>query len=437
MCRRLRALLLLSGLAVALPASAAGVKLERGSANVKLALLLQGWFALEPGAAPSGNSLDTDFFLRRARLLMPGQLNETVQFFISLDSTDLGRRGDLDVDISLLDAWVEFVLDDGFIIDIGKLMVPFSHNGMQSAVSLHPLDRHDDLLRYPNGSHRGLRDFGVMIRGLLFDRFVEYRLAVLNGAHGNLDSVDREDAAAVGWSEPKDPRNPHDWPRFAARLAVNVFDADGDAGAGGFFYDGIYLAINDDGTVISPSTVFSFGVSADWQRDMNVIWEQYSVAATEGRERKVAKRSDYWAVSGDLFFDVGIDAEGEIGAAGQVNVYYYYHGSRSAMDHTDPVVTDRELAYYGGDPRMYTGIGVFGELGFRYDMYELMFGLDWFAALEADGGDSDRGDLLTVFGGLNLWWLAHDTNIKLQAGATQEDGSDWKLRIFIQAQLLF
>jgi len=436
MRRRSCALLLLACLSASVPASAAGVEITKGEANLKLALLVQGWFMLEPQAAPSGDSLDTDFFLRRLRLILPGQLSDVVRFFVSIDSTDLGRRGNLEIDASVLDAWVEFALDEGFIVDIGLLMVPYSHNGMQGAVTLHALDRHVDLLRYPRGGHKGLRDFGVMIRGLLFDRLLEYRLAVFNGVHGDLSDVEREDDAGVEWSEPRDPRNPHDWPRFSARLAVNVFDADGDAGAGGFFYDGIYLTTSDDGTVISPSTVFSIGVSADWQRDLNAVWEPYSVTVAELRDsRKVASREDYWAVAGDLFFDVGIDDEGEIGAAGQVNVYYYYHGSRGGM--APAPHEDLELAYYGGDPRMYTGIGLFGELGFRYDMYELIFGLDWFAALEAGGEDSDRGDLLNVFGGLNLWWLAHATSIKLQAGATQEDGSDWKLKIQFQAQLLF
>ena len=401
-------------------AAAAGVEISKGDASLKLALLLQGWAAMEPDAAPSGNSLDTDLYLRRLRLLFIGKLNDTVRFFVETDSPNFGKRGNLNVDTFIQDAWVEFALDDWFIVNAGMLLVPFSHHGMQGAVTLHSLDYHGSLIRYPSGSTKVWRDFGVMVRGLLLNRLLEYRVALLNGVHGDSSMVTETKDNAT-WTQIKDPRNPHDWPRLTMRLTLNVFDADGDAGAGGFFYDGIYLKRTDKG-VVSPSKVLSFGVSADWQRDLNVTWKP----AQNGAVREIDERKDYFAVAADMFFDLPVDEDGLFGLCGQLNFYYYDHGSREG----DAAAS----SFYAGDSKLYTGVGLFTEAGLRYDAYELVFGLDWFEALEAEG---DAGDMLSVLGGLNWWWLAHSTSLKAQLGVTQQDGGDWKFKAVLQAQLLF
>ncbi|NOZ87325.1 MAG: hypothetical protein GXP49_13865 [Deltaproteobacteria bacterium] len=409
-----------TGLFYSARAKAAGVEIKKGEASLKLALFLQGWTTLEPNKAPSGKSIDLDLFLRRARLLFIGKLNDVVQFFVETGSPNFGKHGNLDVDMFIQDAWAEFDIKDWLIVNAGMLLVPFSHHGMQGAFTLHGLDQHIDLIKYPRGSTRVWRDFGVMIRGLLLNRLLEYRVALLNGVHGD-SSIENVTLDRMTWSQIKDPRNPHDWPRLTFRLALNIFDADGDAGAGGFFYDGIYLKQTDQG-IISPSKVLSFGFSADWQRDLNVTWKQ----AQAGKIREIGSRTDYFAVAGDLFFDMPVDNEGLVGLCGQVNMYYYDHGSRSK--------TSAINSFYAGDSGLYTGVGLFTEAGIRYDAYELMFGLDWFEALKSVG---DQGDLLTVLGGLNWWWLAQSTNLKIQFGVTQLEKQDWDFKAILQAQLLF
>ena len=197
---------------------------------------------------------------------------------------------------------MELNLHDALQIDVGMLLVPFSHHGMQGAVSLHSLDYHAGLIRYPTGSHMVWRDFGVMVRGLLWEDRVEYRLAVLNGVRGGAD----------------DPRNPNDWPRLTARLTFNLFDAEGGSGTGGFFYDGLYLE-KKDGAVVSTRRILSLGLSADWQKDLNVDLD--TNGATE-------RRGDYFALSVDLFWDLPLDTSRRLGLSGQVNFYYYDHGDR-------------------------------------------------------------------------------------------------------------
>jgi hypothetical protein len=363
-------------------APAAGVKVGDDNTYAKIALLLQAWSVFTDGGAPDPDSLDTDFYLRRMRLLLFGQLNDRVNFFVETDNPNFGKQGDFSSRTFVQDAWVELDLHGALQIDVGMLLAPFSHHGMQGAVSLHSLDYHSELIRYPAGSHVVWRDFGVMARGLLWKDRIEYRLAILNGVHGGAD----------------DPRNPNDWPRLAARLTFNLFDAEGGPGTGGFFYDGLYLSKTDEG-VVSTRKIVSLGVSADWQKDLNV-----DLDAAGG----VRDRDDYFALAADLFWDLPLDSGGLLGLAGQVDFFYYDHGEE------------------------YTGYGLLSELGLRYDRVELLVCLDWF-----DSNGSDVGDLLFVYGGFNFWWLGHSTSIKLQAGESKKDGGDWSIAGQVQVQLLF
>ncbi len=329
-------------------------------------------------------------------MLFSGQLNEKINFFIETDTPNFGKRGDFSTRTFVQDAWLEFNLDPSLQIDAGMLLAPFSHNGMQGATTLHTLDYHS-LMRYPTGSNLVWRDFGLMVRGLLFEQMLEYRLAVMSGVHGSA----------------ADPRNPHDWPRLSARLTFNLFDADGQPGVGGFFYDGIYLAKTDDG-IVSPKKMLSFGVSADWQKDLNVSLDDLG---------SVTGRDDYFGVSGDLFWDLPLDTDKKLGLAGQVDFYYYDHGNRL----TSFYLTDAKYA------SEYSGYGLLSEAGVRYDAYELVLGFDWFEATESD---NNKGDLLSIWGGLNFWWLAHNCSLKLQAGGSKVSGGDWGMLALLQAQLL-
>ena len=389
---------ILLGAGILSRAPAAGLKIGDDDTHVKIALLLQGWSTFTAEGAPDPDSLDTDFYLRRMRVLLFGQLNDKVNFFVETDNPNFGKQGDFSSRTFVQDAWVEFNLHDALQIDVGMLLVPFSHHGMQGAVSLHSLDYHAGLIRYPAGSHMVWRDFGVMVRGLLWAERIEYRLAVLNGVRGGAD----------------DSRNPNDWPRLTARLTANLFDAEGGAGTGGFFYDGLYLEMKN-GEVVSTRRILSLGLSADWQKDLNV-----DLDGAGG----VEERGDYFALSADLFWDLPLDAGRRLGLSGQVNFYYYDHG-------------DRERSFYEaleGFHSEYTGYGLLSEAGLRYDAFEVLLSLDWFEATRADG---NAGDLLSIYGGFNFWWLGHAASIKLQAGEEKKDGGAWRFTAHVQAQLLF
>ena len=404
--------ILLSSLFVAGQASAAGIKIGNEDTYLKIGLLLQGWGAFTHEGAPDGESLDTDFYLRRMRVLLFGQLNDKVQFFVETDNPNFGRGGEFSGNMFIQDAWMEFNLHEAFQVDVGMLLVPFSHHGMQGAVSLHTLDYHAALLKYPRGSNKGWRDYGLMVRGLFLDRMFEYRLAILNGVHGGAE----------------DPRNPNDIPRVAARLTFNLFDSESGPGTGGFFWDGIYLKQTEAG-VVSTKKVVSIGASVDWQADLNV--HRNPGQTDPSADNFVEGRGDYLAAAADVFVDLPLNDEKTLSLTGQLNFYYYDHGDRSSSSMAD----GNSRSFYGLDPGAeYTGYGLMSELGVRYDAYELLMSVDWFNATKSDG---DEGDLLAVYGGLNWWWFGHSTSIKLQAGGSRVSGGDFGILAIVQAQLLF
>ncbi len=398
----------------ALPARA-GVKVGDDKNFLNIGLLLQGHAGLTQDAAYDKESWDTDLFLRRTRILFSGQLSDKVNFFVETDATKLGKEGDFSANMFIQDAWVEFNLHPALQIDVGMLILPFSHQGMQGATTLHALDYHLGLMKYPARSQLVWRDFGVMARGLFLNNKLEYRFGIFNGVRAFAAKTSGTTTTAG------DPRNPHDAPRMAGRLAFNLFDSEGGAGLAGFFYKGINLKPTDAG-LITNKKIVSIGVSADWQPELN---GKLTVSnATDRTQDTYTDKSDYYAIAADVFVDYPIRPDGLMAATGQVDFYYYNHGERAGSYYAD--------AKSAGE---YTGYGIASEVGVRYDKWEPVLSVDWFDATESTG---DAGDTLAIYGGVNWWYMGHAANVKLQFGGSKKDGAeDFTLAALAQVQLLF
>lgn len=392
---------------------------------LKIGGLLQGWMTLTEDGAPNGKDLETEFYLRRMRLMFYGQINKWVNFFVETDNPNFGKGGNLTPVTFIQDAYLEFNLHPAIQVDVGMILVPFSHHGMQGATSLMGLDYHSSLIRYPGGSHKVWRDFGVMLRGMPLGKWLEYRVGVFNGVHGNAGPKNYTDFSAA-----TDPRNPKDLPRITGRLTFNIFEEEGGAGVGGMFYDGIYLKNTDEG-VVSTKQVLSVGVSVDWQKDLNAKWGAKPDAPADPNDplptRSIDSRDDYLAVAGDIFADIPLDAKKLWSLNGQVNFYFYSFGDRKDGD---------TWLDSTGDAASYTGVGLSSELGLRYDRYQPVILVDWYNAIKAPGGNT--GDFLGIYGGFNYWLFGHSTSIKVQFGGESLNGNDdWGLAGKLQAQLLF
>jgi len=405
------------------PPANAGVKVAGDDTTyLKIGGLLQVHGAIAKDGAPTGNDPGMEFYLRRMRLMVYGQLNDKVNYFIETDSPRLGLKGNHSMNMFIQDAYMELNLHKAIQIDVGMLLTPFSHHGMQGATSLLGLDYHGGMIKYPSGSTKVWRDYGIMIRGMLSKMF-EYRIAIMNGVHGN------KDPKTYGTNTiDTDPRNAKDLPRVTTRFTFNFLDPEGGPGVGGMFYDGLYIKKTDDG-IVSTKKVLSVGTSFDWQHNLNIQYKPTSVDGTTEAPlaRSIDKSDDYFAVAGDLFWDIPLGAKKIMSLNGQINGYYYNHGDRS-----------KGLSYYDmvGNKSNFTGYGVASELGFRYSAYTVLASFDWFDSTDAI--TSDTGDFMSISGGFNYWMFAQGFNIKAQLGGTKAGGSDeWGVAGTLQAQLLF
>ncbi len=339
-----------------------------------------------------------------------GQLTKWLNFFIETEQANFGKNGDWGGRMFIQDAYVELNPHPAFQLDVGMMLPALSHHANQSATSLLGMDYHGALVKYPTGSTMVWRDMGVMVRGLVLKDRLDYRLAVWSGVHGS----------------GSDPRNPKDLPRLSGRLTANVFDAEGGGGVGGMFFDGLYIK-QDGRHVVSTKRVLSFGVSFDWQPDLNV---QYATRAPdadpETPDRPIAY-SDYVAVAGDVFWDLPFGENKILSANGQMDFYYFNHGDRR---------TSTGNWYYNtvGNSLNYTGWGMFGEYGIRYSKFQGLFSMDVYDSTEADG---KTGDYLMFAGGFNYYLLAHATTLKLEIGADKSGDNDWKAAMKFQLQLVF
>jgi hypothetical protein len=387
---------------------------------LKIGGLVQVQASSTEDAAPNREAWDTEFYLRRTRLLFFGQLNPLVNYFIDTDIPNFGRNGDTSGRMVIQDAFVELNFSDAVQLDLGMLLVPFSHHGSQGATSLFTLDYHPDVMAYPVGSNYGWRDFGLMVRGMPAGPWFEYRLAVLNGVRGQPRVTDETTGARTG-----DGRNPGDYPRLTARLVGNLFDPEGGPGTGGFYPDAVYLEKNENG-IVSPKKVLSFGLSADYQPGLVVNQRASEPIST------IVSRDAYYAVAGDVNWDIPLVPARTMATTGQVNVYYWYHGDRDPATGLVPPAGARE-------PQV-TGMAVAAEAGFRYQEYAPVLIFDAYRPT-MNAADDHTGELTRMALGFGYFPYAHAFNVKAQFGVEKKgSGSsegEYKGSVLAQAQLFF
>jgi hypothetical protein len=202
--------------------------------NFKFGFLLQGQGDWTQN--PANDSTAQNLFLRRARLLVGGQVAKNVTFFFETDSPNLGKVvGGSKVTSGLIvqDAFVSWKLSEEFIFDGGLILTGIAHNSLQSAASLISIDYgpHSFLYSGPEQNVVG-RDTGFQVRGYPAKKKLEYRVGVWQG---NRDATSRN---ALRWT---------------SRVQYNFLDADT-----GFFYTG---------TSMGKKKIFAIGGGCDAQKD--------------------------------------------------------------------------------------------------------------------------------------------------------------------------
>lgn len=187
--RPLRLLLAALGLAAGAPPAAragaqAAIKVN-DSVSVRFGVLLQPWYDTQQDAA--NGKWAQNMYLRRARLLVGGQITKRISFFLETDNPNLGRSSGtptnrLGAGFILQDAFVDWKHDDALSVQTGLMLPAFCRNCLQSAASLLTLDYGS--YSFLNGSvEQNIvgRDVGVQVKGYVAKGRLEYRAGVFDG----------------------------------------------------------------------------------------------------------------------------------------------------------------------------------------------------------------------------------------------------------------
>jgi hypothetical protein len=212
------------------------VKSADGRAFVNLGFLLQA-----RGECITRENTDRvmqNIYLRRARIVLGGRLDERTTFFLDTESPYVLKGSPTgpkqDPPMTLLDFFGTRDFSPNHRIDIGLILTPSAYNHLQSASSLLAMDYgpYTFLEAVPLQTRTG-RDPGAQLRGILGDKLIEYRLGIFEGLRGTNEA------------------KPF---RAAGRVTVYPFQTASNA----FFYPGT-----------NPGTVrtFALGAAFDAQSD--------------------------------------------------------------------------------------------------------------------------------------------------------------------------
>jgi hypothetical protein len=359
---------------------------EKGVA-VNVGALIQPWFQLTAPAgdgkgsagigAPDGKSPSFDFFLRRARILVYGNITKDLAYFIETDQPNMGKGGDFSVPMFVQDAFFSYTVVPEFKIDFGMMLVPLSHHTIEGAIGLNALDYHSDTIRFPAG--KIFRDNGVQFRGLVANNRLHYRLGIFEGV--------RSTVPAPANSR---PLNKSGLPRLTAQVRANIMGDESD-----FFLKGIYF---------SPKPIISIGVGFDVQAN--------------GVRKLNGDPGLYRALSVDAFVEYPFTADDELIFKG--NFFNYGEGSAvltpavaQVVDPTTMMVTtpgSPAVTVAGSSALAAGGNAFYAEVGFRHAWIEPLAFIDYVKA---------KNDTLTIMSphvGCNFWINKHTFNFKADVG---------------------
>ena len=182
-------------------------------------------------------SLDSDFFMRRARLAAGGTAFKVFSFFIQYDNSNLGKRtanGLANIAAAVNPGFVQdaivgwtpipdFTIEAGLILEPTLRTLAYSASGGQVQIEA-PID-----IIFDNLS-RGFRQGGAEIRGFVGPiHLIHYRLGVWEGFH---------DTTATTGAAPGPAVNPGGKPMIGGHVRVNFIGDETGYGLNQMYLDG-------------------------------------------------------------------------------------------------------------------------------------------------------------------------------------------------------
>ncbi len=368
-------------MAIGVRSSYAVTVTESKDASTTVKFLLQVQAQAEQNATYNGKGWAGDFFVRRARIILFGNVTPYVNYFVETDEPDYGKRGNNNPSFFIQDAYITLHLyKDEVKLDTGMLLLPFSHNGREAASTLLPVDYDISSVfgRYPaEGSQNVVgRVFGAELSGFLIKGHLNYIALVSNGENAQASKITTSTAVL----------NPNDTKRFTGRLQYNVFDTDDVLG---FFYAGTYLG---------AKRILSVGASYDEQPD-SISDDPSNVNFT--------KVGNYSAYDVDVFLDYPI-AWPSI-ASGVLTVQAaYLNYNYDKLNYNDGAAWYAEIGY------LLPWVVGWGRL-------EPVIKIDSFTSSQTPANGTYL-DFARYHFGVNYWLKEHEANIKAEYLVDSENG---------------
>lgn len=382
-----RAVSLAAILSVALlSTSANAVKVAVGNDSaLNFAVFMQPRVELDDGASPSGNAA-TEFYVRRARFNITGNMGKLIVFQLQADMPRLGRGGNYTNGFVWQDANIAFTPVEGLYLQAGFMVEPLSHGELGSSAAFNTMDILGNPIRMLSDS--GLRETGFQIRYVGLEKKLNFRVGAFNGMRTSTPLP-----TGVGAATAPVPLNQDRVPKLAGYVQYSLLGAEP-----GETFNGLYF---------SETPIVSVGFGAQYMPNAVVTG---TVAAPS--------YNNYTALAGSLFIELPMSSDVEV--VGQGNVYKY--------------------GTYSGDAN--NGVGVGADLGVRFGSLEPVISLAQFS------GDAHTKDYRRPAVGLNYYINKHAAKVQFEV-AKEYSGDLTKaantpvlaggagMQYILQAQMLF
>lgn len=234
-----RSIVTIGGLVLAGTAAtaAAGVTLHHGQSFLNVDWWTQMYYQSRSYTSSTDSAGLNNFYFRRNRIVLSGQYNDRVGFFVATEVPLDGEAGFNDRSMYLIDAYATFYLNHAFQFIAGKFKEPFTRENLEDCFRPLTMDRSLALAYNPFVASR---DTGVAMWGNLHNAMFQYRIMVSNGRQGA--------------GQPKSK------PMVTGRFTVSLLNPEY-----GYGYDGTYLG---------EMKVLTIGAAYQYQPD--VVWDNYA-----------------------------------------------------------------------------------------------------------------------------------------------------------------
>jgi hypothetical protein len=169
-------------LALAIAPASAQIVVKNEDVTFKFGIQGQMWADWTQDSAGT-QGYQQNFYFRRARIIMGGDIGKDISFFVETDDPKLGiTPKNLSTGFILQDALLEWRPTSEFQLVGGLMIVPFSRNGLQSTLSYLTLDV-SPISTVSNSATQSsaLRDAGFEAKGFFFKDRLLYRIGEFSG----------------------------------------------------------------------------------------------------------------------------------------------------------------------------------------------------------------------------------------------------------------